>query len=218
MNYFGDFMKIREDIDITDIEHSDDTEDYDDYVCKTTYQGSPFWIVYDSDGFKEYLGISSNSDFEDYLDEIFDNSWGYSDSWETCSNCGVAIWLDDFYRQDYWADYDGSCGWFCSDCVREEPEVRDRYIHSLINNPDACNDFLSDRQLEEAGLIKLEDEYESGYYGRNDSPKQILDGLLEKYPNGKFIFNLYNTNRWSTTYGVWAFEGYDEGAIEDEEE
>jgi hypothetical protein len=125
--------------------------------------------------------------------------------------------LNDYLNQDYWIDYEGG-GLFCSECIKNVPEVRDAYLDYLTNNTDACNTFLSDSQLEECGLIKLDGEYEDGYFGRHDSPASVFNDLSEKYPNGKFIFNYRRGGGFSTTYDVWAFPGYDEGANEDEKE
>lgn len=206
---------MREDLELDTIDNQIQ-DSYYDYASKTTYRGQDFWIIYERDQFKKELGFENWSEFEEYLDEIFDGNWGYSDSWNECYNCGNAVYLDDYYNQDYWIDYEGS-GIYCGDCVRHVPEIRDSYLEYLANNSDACNTFLSESQLEEAGLIKLEGDYEDGYYGRNDSPSRILNELREKYPNGKFVFDLKKNNAFSTSYTVWAFPGYEEGAIEDEE-
>ena len=205
---------MREDLDIEEIGGL--PEDLiGNYVDKTTYNGRDFYIIYDKEGLMKELGFSDD-DIESYLDEIFDGAWGYQGDWETCYNCGKAIYMEDYYSQDYWVDYEGS-GLYCGDCVREVPEIRDAYLEFLANNVDNCNTFLSERQLEEAGLIKLEGSYESGYYGRHDNPSEIYNKLADKYPNGRFIFDLDNSDRWNTKYSVWAFPGYDEGAVENEE-
>lgn len=202
---------MREDLELEPVDSTTINDNYFNYASKTQYKGEDFWIVFEKDEFKDYLGFESYEEFENFLDEIFDYNWGYSDSWQECYNCGKAVYLDDYYTQDYWIDYDGS-GLYCGDCVRNNEEVRSAYLDYLANNEDACNSFLSENQLEEAGLEKLEGEYEDGYYGRNDSPHQILNNLMNKYPNGRFVFDLRSHDGYNTVYTVWAFPGYKEGA------
>lgn len=208
-------MKIKEDLELQPTEIDYPEEMFDNYLFRTS---DDFVIVDDVDGLMEFLGFEEYSDLSDYLDDRYGyDQWGDSESWTNCSYCGKAIYLDDYYSRDYWIEPQGS-GIFCSDCVRNETGVRDDYIKSLINDSEKCNEFLSEQDLEDFGLVKLEDEYESGYYGRNNNPHIILDTLLSKYPNGKFIFDSNSRNRYNIVYTVWAFPGYEEGAIEDEEE
>lgn len=207
---------MREDLELDTLD-TQIQDSYYDYVSKTTYRGEDFWIVFDDVEFKKSLGFESQKDFEEYLDEIFEYNWGYSDSWQECYNCGVAIYTDDYTQEDYWIDYEGS-GIYCKNCVKTVPEVRNSYLEYLSNNAEACNTLLSNHELEEAGLEKLEGTYEDGYYGRNDSPSKILNDLRDKYPYGEFIFNLTGGGAFYTGYEVWAFPGYKEGAIEDAKE
>ena len=197
----------------------DRTQLYNDYAYEVTFKGNPFWIVYDSDAFKKAAGFEKDdyAAFEAFLDELYDNNWGYEDSWRPCDYCGEAIYTDDYTHQDYWVDYDAGC-FYCADCIRNNDSIARDYLEWLTNSSERCNDFLSDSDLERLGLIKIQEGFESGYYGRNDSPARILIKLLEKYPNGQFIFSFNNKHAFGYSYDVWAFPGYEEGAREDEEE
>ena len=207
---------MHEDLELNTIENQLDDKCFE-FMSKTTYRDKDFYIIFEKDELKNYLGFESTRELEEFLDEVTDYSWGYSGDWEECYNCGKAIYMEDLYEQDYWIDFDGS-GIFCGDCVRNDSNIREAYLESISNNADSCNTFLSDSQLEEAGLIRLEGQYESGYYGRNDNPYEILNKLMDKYPYGKFVFNLTNNSRWNSEYEVWAFPGYEEGAIDNNEE
>ena len=206
-------MKIKEDLELipTDIDFPE--EMLTNYLFRTS---DDFVIVDDWSGLMKELGFNSSGELADYLDERYGDNWGDNESWTDCSYCGKAIYLDDYYRHDYAVINES--GFYCSECIKNVPSVRDDYLEDLTNNDSACNEFLSESELEDAGLIKLENEqYEYGYFGRRDNPKDILDRLLRKYPNGKFVFDEQG-NQYNIVYTVWAYPGYEEGAIEDEEE
>lgn len=208
---------MKEDLELNPVDNHTITDAWYNYMSVTSYKGNEFWIIYDKPGFMDYLGFKDDSDFEDFLDDASDYNWGYSEDYDTCYNCDKPVYLNDFYHQDYWFDYDGN-GLYCNDCIEEVPEIRDLYLNHLINNSSACNTILTDHELLQAGLEKLDGDYESGYFGRNDRPVDILNQLLDKFPNGKFIFNLTGGGGFSTTYEVWVYPGYDEGAENEEEQ
>ena len=192
------------------------TDLYDDFVQKATYNGEPFYIVFDKEGLKKELGFSSTSDMESFCDDLFgDWNWGYDDQYISCDFCGEIINLED-YGGDYWIDYD-YYGGVCGNCVRNASRATLAYIEHLTNNYEAVNSLLPTDKLKEYGFIQLEGVYEWGSYGRRESPRQILDNLLAKYPSGEFIFDLIS-NRYATQYTVWAKEGYDREVVTDEEE
>lgn len=207
---------MKEDLNIEPTQVKDILELYgDSYIFATEYNGKPFYIIEDKEGLMKELGFDSYGDLENLLDDQLGN-WGYADDWNTCYWCGKAIPAYSYYDSDYWIDYEGA-GFICGDCTRNNPEVRKAYLETLINNYDSANLLLGNEELEAAGLIKLESVYGNGYYGRNDKPKDVLEILKERYPNGKFIFNIITSNPWETSFNVWAFPGYDEGEIKDEE-
>lgn len=202
---------MKEDLDIIPGHEIDYNSDY---ITKTKYKDEDFWIVDDIDGLEEYLNMNDRSDVERLLDTLFHYNWGYRGEWETCMNCGNAFYTQDNFTHDYWVSSEG--GIYCGDCIKNNEIIQSSYVDSLINNSNKCNTFLSDSQLEELGLEKVGD-YKWGYFGTNINPKPVLDKLLTKYPNGKFIFSLNENKVYSISYGVWAFPGYTEGEIKDEE-
>lgn len=60
-------------------------------------------------------------------------------------------------------------------------------------------DYLTDN-----GFEQVNSEYfESGWYGREDNPTDILDKLLKDYPNGKFIFCNLENSQFATRFDVY---------------
>ena len=163
--------------------------------------------------------LSPNFESKDKYDtSVLDNfmSWGFSDSYSSCDYCGKLIgtepdskhWTPDFFVSDN--------GLICGDCVRKDPS---EYLQSLANNPDSANTILSESELEDAGFVKLDGDYQNGWYDRQDDPRSILDDLLIRFPDGVFIFNITAQAQFATNFDVWGEEGtfdeYDD--YEDEE-
>ena len=204
--------KIREELDLVPM--GDIPDDILNNYLFITSDG--FCIVDDYTGLKKELGFTGE-ELDEFLDERFDSNWGISEDWTDCSYCGKAIYLSSYYGNDY--ALIAESGFYCSDCIKNVPEIRDAYLEDLTNDPDKCNEFLSEDELRAAGLIKLEGRYGYGYFnGSTDNPRRVLTLLLTRFPNGKFIFDLLNSNRYAVEYSVWAYPGYEEGAIEYEEE
>ena len=53
----------------------------------------------------------------------------------------------------------------CGDCVRDNHA--EEYAQSLINKERLANTILTDDNLEELGFIRVESDFESGWYDRN---------------------------------------------------
>lgn len=169
------------------------------------YNGEDFMIV---DSWDDVIEIQKALDpsFEPkdkYDTKVLDDymPWGFSDSYVVCDECGDVIctepdskhWKADFFVSDN--------GIVCGDCVREDPQD---YIEYLVNNPNNANTILDPSNLEDEGFEKLDgDTYQSGYYGRNDDPKSILKDLMNKYPQGEFIFNVIGVGQFAVDFDVY---------------
>ncbi len=164
--------------------------------------------------------LSSSFESKDKYDSfVLDNfmSWGFSDSYCACDNCGKLIctepdskhWTPDFFIDDN--------GIICGDCVRKNPQ---EYLQSLANNSEVANTILSESDLEDAGFVKLDGDYQNGWYDRQDDPKSILNDLLDRFPYGVFIFNITTQAQFATNFDVWGeeatFDEYDEDEETDE--
>jgi hypothetical protein len=127
------------------------------------------------------------------------DNWGFSDEYTTCSECGGLIktspdsysWTPDFAIVN-------ECELLCGDCIRTSP---DSYLQDLINNATRANTVLNDEQLEEAGFKQITEEYEAGWYGRFDDPKQVLQHLEDKYD--EVIFSISAQGQFATNFVCW---------------
>jgi len=172
--------------------------------------GKVFLIVYGWDTIKQMQQIIK-PDFkpeDEYDTSVIDNlkdvEWGFSDEWSRCDECGKVIRTQpDSYSfvPDYWVT-DGEI--LCGDCVRGNHA--EEYVQSLINKERLANTILTDDNLEELGFIRIESDFESGWYDRNDSPKEILQTALDKHPNGEFLFSISGQAQFATQFELWARE------------
>lgn len=182
--------------------------------------GKVFLIVYGWDTIKQMQQIIK-PDFvpEDkydtsVIDNLKDVEWGFSDEWSRCDECGKVIRTQpDSYSfvPDYWIN---DAELLCGDCVRDNHA--EEYAQSLINKERLANTILTDDNLEELGFIRVESDFESGWYDRNDSPKEILQTALDKHPNGEFLFSISGQAQFATQFELWAREESLEEEVENE--
>lgn len=165
------------------------------------------------DGWKDVSKIQKalKSDFEPkdkYDTSVLDDyiQWGFSDEYAVCDKTGKLIrtepdsysWTPDFFVNDRTGEI------VCGDYVRDNPE---EYIEWLLSNPEErANTILSEDDLEAAGFEKVEGDYESGWYDRNDSPAEILEKAREEYPDALFIFNITGQGQFAIQYDLWKSE------------
>jgi hypothetical protein len=143
-----------------------------------------------------------NGDCESILEAVTEEltgskyNWGFDDEYDTCCECGKIVrtsptsysWMPSYYR--------GEWGLICEECVRKNPE---EYIDWLLNNSERINTIFTEQELEEFGFKRFEDEKESGWYDRNDSP--IKD--VKKVPEGyDYIFHLTNIEQFRTNWVI----------------
>lgn len=183
------------------------------------YNGEEFMIVDDWDDIQKIQKVL-NPEFQPkdkYDSTILDDfiSWGFADEYTRCDECGKVIRTEPdskHWTPDFWVDYENGYV-VCGDCVRNNPQ---EYLIDLTNNSDKANTILDDGDLTANGYVKLDDEYESGWYGKNDNPQDILENLLNEHPSGQFIFSITNQQQFGTWFVVWALESsLEEGLKED---
>ena len=180
-----------------------------------THKGTPFLIV---DGWSEARKIESylrNNLPKEILDDITlrygdyetdcinyctDNEWGFYDEYTTCTDCGKVIctspnsysWMPNFYVGDGFI--------VCFKCFEN---YHDRYLESLINNPEICNQLMTDKQLENTGFKKYNTyPYKNGLYeGMNDNPKKIYERLKPQY--NEIVFSQCVQGQFHIAFDVW---------------
>lgn len=181
------------------------------------YEGDEFFIFGSWDDVMEAQKILA-PDYEPTddmdttkIDELLNGNWGFRDEYDTCYHCGKIVNTQPYGRPDFViTEYE----LLCNDCAKESEE----YLQSLINNPKKANTVYEPDELEDLGFTRLDNNYENGWYDRVDDPTEILDELLQKYPEGEFIFNITSYgNPFATYFEVWGAnmeENEDEGTNE----
>ena len=108
-------------------------------------------------------------DLEDFTE------WGFSDEYDTCSNCGKAVRTSpDSYgwQPDFFNFRDGDM--LCRDCIREH--AAEEYIEEHINRNKLLNTWIVNP--EDHDWTKLDLDYENGLHpGQNDDPRKIIQVL-----------------------------------------
>lgn len=155
------------------------------YSIETEYRDKPFFIV-SWDEFKMENPDLDYDVFSSLCDKQFEYQWGTDDAWYTCSNCFKAIYTEDYYSHDFYITDDGDM--ICGDCVRADPTD---YFDTYLANDSSREDTLvnSAEKFENCGYRKV---ITFEYYNEphnNIERKNVLDDLLDEYPNGKFIFS-----------------------------
>lgn len=196
---------------------SDDTirkiQDSDAYYMFANDDGDDFLIVDSWDDVHKIQkalepGFEPRNDYDSsVLDKYFPGStWGFSDSYDTCSKCGKLIrtepdsysWEPDFFVND------GEL--VCGDDVRDDP---DAYLETLYDNPKMANTILTDSDLRNLGFELIKDGYESGMYDRHDDPEEILEKAKEEHPGMTFVFSISSNGQFATRFELWGKEDTD---------
>lgn len=171
-----------------------------------TYQGEDFLLL---EAYEELEIIEAAIGMELY--KATDDNYGFSDEYTTCSRCGnlVKTSPDSYaWTPDYAILYE--CELVCKDCLEF-----DEYITELINDPKKANTIFDESEILDHDFIKLnEDDYESGWYGQVDDPKDIFNQVSEKYD--EIIFSITNQEQFRTEFAVYG--RYPIANTEDEED
>lgn len=121
----------------------------------------------------------------------------WCDEWSTCSECYNAVRTQpDSYSWTPYYHLSHDCELTCGDCIKEHPED---YLEELEDNPDRA--LTIDLDMGELGWVELDIDFESGWYGRNDSPHKIADEIRE-HNIYRFIFEKA-TYQFCTRFTVW---------------
>lgn len=140
-----------------------------------------------------------DSALNDKIEKQFNIEW--CDEWATCGDCQKIVRTSgDSYSWKAYYHCDEN-GFVCGDCVKKNPED---YIKSLVNNPSKADTL--DISLEDQGFEELEEKYANGWYGRNDSPKEILAKLQAKFPGGEFVFGNVEASQFETRFKIYKRE------------
>lgn len=126
----------------------------------------------------------------------------WEDEWCSCEECGKIFRTEPdshSWTRSYWA-HEG-IGYYCRDCVLDDPE---EYLEYLEGNPRNADTLGID--LEEHDYTKVDEEYASGWYpGQTDDPKGIAEALQEAGID-RFIFKIDSTGQFDVCFSVWVHE------------
>jgi len=121
------------------------------------------------------------------------------DEWRACMGCGglVRIQPNSYgWTPSYWAE--NGTGLYCQTCVLDAPED---YLGYLEDNPKAANTLALD--LGEHGYVKIDKEYENGFYpGQSDDPKVIAESL-RKQGIRRFVFDIDGVGQFDCAFSLW---------------
>lgn len=120
----------------------------------------------------------------------------WEDEWTTCSSCGKALrtspdcysWQPAYIEQE--------CEILCNECV--EPES---YLESL---EDQSKRALNNTNINPAdhGYIKIEGDFENGWYGREDDPAKLLKQLHDE-GHHRVLFQVSDVGQFSVGFCAW---------------
>ena len=157
----------------------------------------------DETGYGLPKDIDDREYFTEWLDYLTHGMWGFADEYSGCDCCYKAFRTSPTsysWVADYWVG-DGFI--FCGDCVRENEDYSKEYLESLENNPKRANTILLDDDIKKAGYRKIIPECEYGWYGRQDSPKEILERVIHNNKNGRYLFSISGCRQFSTDFDMW---------------
>lgn len=180
--------KIQKILEKYENEITDYADDYAEPGYKKSHKG---WIL---------LANWNNVEKAD-LDEIekhHDIEW--SDEWLKCEHCGnIFRCSGDSYGWSQYGKILNECEPVCGDCIKGS--FLDDYQETLLNNHKNCDTL--DVDWEARGFVKVEEEFEAGWYGRNESPADVV----KKYAEGKdYIFQLSGVGQFNTEYRIYVRE------------
>lgn len=128
------------------------------------------------------------------------DSYGFADEYTTCGECGRLVRTSpDSYSWTANFAIVNECELLCGHCIKQDSTS---YIETLVNDPHRANTILDDSELEEAGFTKIDEEFESGWYGTNDDPTVIMNKLHD-HEFDEVVFNVTSSGQFHTNYEVW---------------
>lgn len=129
------------------------------------------------------------------------------DEWAQCAECNQAIriepdsycWTPHYLRSD--DDYEP----YCLDCFAENYSGDDSGLREFgfVDEPErAIPDSITDAALEGWGWKQYNGTYESGWYGREDSPSAIFAKIQEELPEHEVVFR-YSPEQFRIQFTAW---------------
>lgn len=137
------------------------------------------------------------------IEKQFDTEW--SDEWINADE------TDKAYRTTgdcwswtpfYWID---GCEVIGGDEIKEDFDLQKHYIETYLLNSYKHVDMF-DLDLSKHGFHQVNGDFESGMYGREDSPKAELEKWQEKLPNYEFVFGNFSSGQFACEFNLYGRE------------
>lgn len=93
------------------------------------------------------------------------------------------------------------CGTVCLECVAKD--LNDWAEDYIDNSDKALPDGLDEDTFTAAGWTATKDDHRSGWYGREDSPDEILAKLKEREPEVEVLFQITGAHMFEISFTTW---------------
>jgi len=146
--------------------------------------------------------FDKHSNFMEWLEQHYELEW--SDEWIVDYNDLTAYrtTADSYSWQQQFRITD------CGELITPNSDIEDWVEHCKFdrNNYKVANSCLPDfmeEQLEEAGFTLLEEDFEDGWYGKNDNPTEIAERIFDDTEYNELIFVLDSVGQFAITFKVY---------------
>lgn len=135
------------------------------------------------------------------LEECAELEW--SGEWTTCIECGGAIrtQADSYGWQRGYVDTDD--GPVCAECAAKQAGS---ILESFEGSSDKCVTSALGLRPDQHGYKRIEQEFENGFYGGQDSDPEKIAATLRKRGIERFIFVLDAVGRFDVKFSAWVHE------------
>ena len=141
------------------------------------------------------------------LERVGAEVW-WHDSTQQCAECHQLIDTEVMFGTvpSIWVDGHGDT---CLGCVEADINA---YVDEYINDATrALPSQLDDAVMTAAGWERLDDDYRSGWYGREDEPEEILAAVLQRAgDDAEAVFQVTGAHMFELSFIVWLRAGSDE--------
>ena len=133
------------------------------------------------------------------------------DEWTTCSECQGAVrdQPDSYSWTPHYIEWPNNGERVCLDCLSKDENGDWLYDAEFVNDAQRCvPGQLANSKLEEWGWRKLEQEYQSGWYHRDDRPADVLAKLREE-GHTSVLFRVF-TQQFAVDFEAWVRDNDDD--------
>lgn len=122
-------------------------------------------------------------------------------------------WYIDYNRSKAYRTSPDSYSWTPSvvfwECepltIDDAKDCPKSYLELLHNDADRvdCFNILNKSSAQKLGYSLVQDDFESGWHNRNDEPRKILNELLERNPDGIYVFAGLSNEQFRSNFSIY---------------